>query len=464
MKYRIVFCCAFSLAIGAIHAQITIPPVLDDAIEKALEKSASLKNKTYEVQKLENERKNVRNKHLPNLSATALYTYLDNDLTIDVPTHTTPILGLNFFEGKQTFDNSANAFHAGLMATMPLFTGMQIPNGAKALEQKKLGTTYLLEAEKDQLIQDVLQSFDQIFLLDEAEKLIADSEIRLNKETERVEKAISLGLAIPYDRDKIKYASLELNSKKVEINGQRRVLYQKIHYLTDYTYDQIQAVQYELEPYLLFDEELTSEGKQELKALEAFKEALNYVLKKEKGTYWPTLGAFAGVSYTSLFDVKTTTTMELGPLSKDVKLKLNELTISPNWMVGLALKWDIFSGFERKHKVDEAKINIAQMENTIEDTKEKLDLLLQHNLSNYQVMLEKVAIAEQQEKVAMNNLHMAIKQYQEGLISISERLETENDTYKAALNKVNTLIDQRKVAVETLITTGTFDKFRSNHN
>jgi outer membrane protein TolC len=70
-----------------------------------------------------------------------------------------------------------------------------------------------------------------------------------------------------------------------------------------------------------------------------------------------------------------------------------------------------FAGFERKHKVHEAKINIEQIQNQIDDTKEKLQLLLDNNFVNYSVLNQKIEIAEQQEKAAANNLNMATKQY-----------------------------------------------------
>ena len=465
MKKHLLFQSVLVLfTVQTLKAQIPITKDLEKAIEKAWNKSSKLKNQHYELEKLENQRKGVLNKYLPHVSATVAYAYLDNDLTIDVPTKTTPILGIDFFEGETTFSNRAQVFHAGLNASMPLFTGMQIPNGAKAVEQKKQGTAYLLEVEKDQLIKEVINSFDQITLLNEAEKLIADSEKRLEKETIRVEKAISLGLAIPYDRDKIKYAALELHSKTIEIKGKRKLLYQKIQYLTDLSIEEIENTKYNLEPYLLSDSSLSIENKHELKALESFKSAQNYLLKKEKGSYLPTLGAFASVSHSNLFDFESNTTLGVGPINKDVSLKVNELTLSPNWMVGLALKWDVFSGFERKHKVEEAKINIAQMDNTIKDTREKLGLLLQQQYSNYEVATEKIAIAEQLQKVSENNLKMAIKQYQEGMISISERLEAENETFKANLNKVSSLIDQRLAAIETVITTGEINQYLTTND
>ncbi|HRM47299.1 MAG TPA: TolC family protein, partial [Flavobacterium sp.] len=94
--------------------------------------------------------------------------------------------------------------------------------------------------------------------------------------------------------------------------------------------------------------------------------------------------------------------------------------------------------------------------------KEKLQLLLENNYVNYSVLNQKIEIASQQEKVAQNNLNLAIKQYKEGLINISERLEAENDSYKASLNKINILIEQRLSAIETIIATGELTKYITN--
>ena len=89
-------------------------------------------------------------------------------------------------------------------------------------------------------------------------------------------------------------------------------------------------------------------------------------------------------------------------------------------------------------------------------------MLLENNYVNYSVLNQKIEIASQQEKVAQNNLNLAIKQYKEGLINISERLEAENDSYKASLNKINILIEQRLSAIETIIATGELTKYITN--
>nr|WP_315152981.1 TolC family protein [uncultured Flavobacterium sp.] len=453
MNKKIFFLVAFCFVITTTFSQIAVSSSLEEAINKALLKSSSLKNKELEIEKLTLQEKGIWNKYIPTVEATALYSYFDNKLTVDLPATQIPIVNYPIFDGKTSFKNYGNLFNGSVMAKTVLFSGFQIPNAAKAVKEKAIGTAFLKDSEKDGIIKDVITTFDQLSLLHSIEKLLNDSNSRLSIETKRVTKAVEQGLAIPYDRDKIKLASLELESKRIELNGKRQLIYKKLNYLTGYNTAEIDQVVYNLEPYILSNAKLTTENKQEIKALKSFKTAYEFLLKKEKGTYLPTLAAFGGVAYSSLFDARATTQVITG-INEALYLGLNELTISNNWIIGAGLKWEIFAGFEREHKIHEAKINIEQVQNQIDDTKEKLELLLENNYINYTVLNQKIAITSQQEKIATNNLNLAVKQYKEGLISISERLEAENDLFKNAVLKVNAIIEQRLSVIETIIATG----------
>lgn len=458
MNKKILFIITFCFSISNSFSQIVVSTSLEEAINKALTKSSSIKNKELEIEKLQLQEKGIWNKYIPRIEANAEYLYFDNKLSVNLPASSLiPIPGAPVFDGSTSFDNYGNIFNAGIIAKTILFTGFQIENGAKAIKEKTKGTEYLKESEKDGIIKEVINTFDQLSLLTAIEKLINDSSIRLDTETKRVTKAIEQGLAIPYDRDKIKLATLELESKKIELEGKRKLVYKKLTYLTGYNQTEIDQVNYSLVPYIITDQNLSTENKQEIKALESFKSAYEFLLKKEKGTYLPTLGAFGGVTYSSLFDARATTQVITG-INQALYLGLNDLTISNNWIVGAGLKWELFAGFEREHKIHESKINIEQVQNQIDDTKEKLGLLLENNYVNYTVLNQKLDITAQQDKVASNNLKLAVKQYKEGLITISERLEAENDSYKSAVAKVNTIIEQRLAAIETIIATGELSK------
>ncbi len=426
-------------------AQFVVSPSLKEAIDVALDYNSTIKNHDLELEKAELDRKTVLNKYLPTVSANATYAYLNNDLKLDIPTVLLPVSGTPLFEGSTDIHNEGNIFAAGINAKQVLFSGGQIMNGAKALGAKNEGTKFLSEIKKDEIVKDIVNSFDQLRLLDYASSFVKESEIRLNKEKQRVEQGIAQGLAVPYDRDKIELASLNLESKKAEIEGKRKLLYIKINTLTGYEDTQIDAVVYSLEP-IIITEMLDIQHRNELRALGAFSKALEYNLKKEKGSLLPTVGAFASYGYGSLFDANSTIPLPIS--GNQTKFELDQATLFPNLIVGAQMKWEIFGGMERKHKIESVKIDQQILANKKEDTERMINLQLRNNMVNYQVQLDQLAIADQKVKIAGNNLITAEKQYKLGLISVTERIVAETDIFEVSMNKVQTLINQRQAALD----------------
>src|SRR5690606_13616892 len=115
-------------------------------------------------------------------------------------------------------------------------------------------------------------------------------------------KAIDNGLAIPYDRDKLKLAMLELDEKKVEIQGNRNLLHSKLKQVTHLPIGELEKVGYELNIIAIDDLPHSVDERAELKALESSSKALEYVLKKEKGGNLPMAFAFGSANYINVFD------------------------------------------------------------------------------------------------------------------------------------------------------------------
>src|SRR5699024_1045857 len=157
------------------YAQLQLPKVLERPINLALEKDKEIANKNLELEKTILERKAVKSKHIPKLEATGAYAYLDSKITVDIPGLELPLIGYELFAEKTRINNQMNALHGGLMAKAVLFSGLQINSGAKALEQKAKGDGLLIETDKDNLIVDVITSFDKIKFIEASEELIDDS-------------------------------------------------------------------------------------------------------------------------------------------------------------------------------------------------------------------------------------------------------------------------------------------------
>ncbi|MGJ1445940.1 TolC family protein [Sphingobacterium spiritivorum] len=439
-------------ALSAAHAQQIVDEQLKDPIRSAIRTNRELAGKDMENQKTKIEGDMVGNKRLPSVSAAGFYSYFNSGGKLDLPTVPIGNTPLSLFEGAQDFRLQGQVGLVGVTATQVIFSGLQISNGQKALKEKLQAQNYLLEADKETIAKEIISTFDQLMLLKEVEKLIVDSEKRLNKEHLKVVKAIENGMAIPYDRDKIKLAMLELEAKKVELAGSKELLLQKLEQDTHIPADQLQHINYELKGIVINKEENSIENRYELKALDASQRAYEYVYKKEKGSGLPQVFAFGSASYSNVF--KSRLTLQDVSLLGDVHLRSDQLQLFPTFIVGVGAKWEIFKGGEHKNKLKQAKLDLDINQNKKDDISEKLELLLKKNKVEYNTANQKLKVNDQQVQVAKNNLNLSSKQYQEGLIDVTELLASENDYYKSSLGYYSQILQQRKSALEVLHTTG----------
>ena len=93
-------------------------------------------------------------------------------------------------------------------------------------------------------------------------------------------------------------------------------------------------------------------------------------------------------------------------------------------------------------------------DNKLADTKEKLSLLQRKTVVDYDLSMKKIQVNQQQVAIAKNNLHLAARQFEEGLTDVTERLEAENEYYKQTLNYYNQILNQRTAALELLKANG----------
>lgn len=435
-----------------IHAQSFIEGVLKEPIQKAIAESAEVRMQEMQSEGTRLDLEVVKGKRLPQLSLTGGYGFLYSQLSPQFPTQYLPISGTPFLEDPLVSNFQTQIFLSSLSARQIIFAGNQINSGIKALEEKQKAERFLAEAGREEIAKEVVTTFDQLMLLNEVDKLIEDSKKRLDTEHRKVLKAIENGLAIPYDRDKIKLAMLELEEKKLEAEGNRAVLLAKLEYLTRMTQKELQSISYELQVFLLDTISQNAENRLELKALKAGKKATEFNYKKEKGNYFPKVFAFGNLAYLNAFD--TSIKFRDVPVAGDLTLKAEHVRLEPAAAVGLGLQWDLFKGGENNKNVKKAEIELEISDIKLEDTREKFELLLVKNRSDVKTADQKVLVAGQRLRIAENNLQLVTKQYRAGLVGLTQRLESENELYKVNLNYYNQILDQRTAALELLLATG----------
>ncbi len=452
---RILFIPAFLLTSLQISAQTNVSDFAKSLTIDALNKSYELNNAHLESEKTAQDIKSAKATYIPKIDAIGAYAYINQDLTVDLPSIQTGISGLNLFEGSQPFGVKGQLGLAAVNAEMVLFSGMQAEYGSKALAEKKNAQEYLSKAKSAEIIQDILQTIDQIALLHQSKLLLDESQKRLDKENLRVIKAIKNGLAIPYDRKRIEVAIYRLEAKKQEYEGKKELLFSKLSMITGRSVDDLESQTKELSylnPWRFVSHDLSNEGssvntRPEMQALSSEIKAVDYQIKMEKAKALPQVIAMGSVGYTNLHNAEVSTPYHLPVSGREVNLEANKIEAFPNYIVGVGVKWNLFSGTKRTHEIKKLSLEKTIVENKRKDIKEKFDLLLQKSLTEFKSAEKQMQWKEKEKALSEDALNTAVKSYQEGLISITERIEAENSLQQSQMEYVQAVFEQRKAAL-----------------
>lgn len=455
---RILFLPALLLLSLPLSAQTNVSDLAKSLTNDALNKSYELSNSQLESEKIEQDIKSAKATYIPNVNAIGAYAYIDQDVTVDLPSIQTGISGLNLFEGSQSFSVKGQLGIAAVNAEMVLFSGMQAEYGSRALAEKKSAQEYLSKAKKHEIIQDILQTIDQIALLHQSKLLIDKSQKRLDKENLRVTRAIENGLAIPYDRKKIEVAIYRLEAKKQEYEGKSELLFSKLSMLTGRSVADLKNKTKELNelnPWRFVSHDLSSEASAvntlpEMQALSSGIRAVDYQIKMEKAKALPQVIAMGSVGYTNLHNSEISTPYRLPVADQELNLKTNKIEGFPNYIVGVGVRWNLFSGTKRTHALKKLSFEKAIAENKRKDINEKLNLLLQKARTEFKSAEKQMQLKEKEKSVSEDAMNTAIKGYQEGLISITERIEAENSLQQSQTEYVQAVFEQRRAALSYL--------------
>ena len=173
-----------------------------------------------------------------------------------------------------------------------------------------------------------------------------------------------------------------------------------------------------------------------------------------KNAFLPKIQAFANLSYFNLFDTSLDTSLETPITGQPINFDLNYFEGFPTYMVGVGFEWEFFNGLKNKNRTQKTSIEKDIAQNEKEDASEKLALFEKKAIIDFEVKNQQILLKEKEKEVAYNTLNLAIKSYQAGLISISERLEAETDYQGAVLEYYKMIALQRKAALELLISKG----------
>jgi len=492
MKTRILFLIltfALSTIICEVNAQtLLVSPELKELISLSVNKDRKVAEKNIDKQIAEVQQKAVRSAYIPKVTLGGKYSFVYSSVNSDMgeisgfesigklqefmKTPAFPVMfptlagltseitkleqlmaqqGLSIPSVSQNLDGKfyGNYFGLDATATMLLYSGGQVPNVSKALNEKIKAQEALSDKCKSDVISEVITYYDQLALLNQSKQVLDESANRLAAEKKYATLALKNGLATSFDTLKIAVADANLQAKISEYESKKTLLHQKLAQLTGKPAASFETTKPGLELLLNADTSSDISNRAELKALTAGAEAQKFMLKAEKSHYLPKVQALASVRYDNIFqaDAKFNS-----PIPMDIKV--NDIGLGPTYMVGVGFKWEIFDRSGGTAKVKQATLEVKKAENAREEAKELLQLNKTKVTTNYQSAISQVAFKDKQRQAARMALDLARKSYNEGIINITERLATETEMQNAELEYLQAVFAQRQAALECYKATG----------
>ena len=434
---------------------------LHNVILAALDYNKSLQNSVLEIEKNKEIKKGIHHTYIPTLEAGGSYAYTAGQLNlstqsfpVDVPGFSlppvipgfppieVPPLGLDVPPIDQNIDFNGNLWMGGLTAKWTLFTGLKAPYLSKAMKHKIKAQEQTYIQEEAELIAEVSHYYDKIALLEKTKLVLESQRIRLDKETQVAKKALELGLITRHEYQKIEIAQLALESKQLEYEGGKELLMLKLQQLTGISVASLSQIKVELYPRLKEYTEKTYLDRPELLALDEATLAIEYKYKSEISGYLPKIQAFATHQYAGL------TNGSIGNLG------FNEISAYPINAIGIGMKWELFDGLHTHNERQKVKIELEQTKNKKEEVKQLLALNYNNTVSQFKNLSAQTKLKEKQRQSAEKSLEISYKEYQNGLIQLSDFLEAQAHFTTMTLDYYQTVCDQRDSALELLKATG----------
>lgn len=422
-----------------------LDPALTSLIRKGLEKSHTVNVYDLDAEKAELDQKLARSVFIPKVTLNGSYTRLNDDITFDDDTQ-----GLLMATQKLLIKEAAGLpFNAPFPENIPLqqpsnlqdknilkssvdvdwvlFSGLQASNALKAARHKEASVSYAGMAEKDRIALKIIETYDQLALVNASEKVLSTTEDYLEKQEYFVSRAIENGLATPISRKKIELAKQQLAAKQLDFQHKRILLMELLHQLTGESMEELKLVQPQLNS-LVSTLPKESEKRNEVKALEEAEKATAHKAKMERNNFIPKLALKGHYEF----------------LEEDLSL------FDPKWYVGVGIRWNIFDGDQSRLKSLQSKLEGEKYRERIAEAEEMIALSQTKARLSYESAIQNTEIAKKEIELAEATYEMVDKQFRNDLASINEVLDALKDLEKAKFQLQQSSYEQRRAATALL--------------
>jgi outer membrane protein TolC len=429
-------------------------PSLSELIDSALLCDYTLKDQNLDIRNSELEKAQLRDAYLPKLQLTGAEAFSLTSISLKTNAIDIPQLNIHFDESRNRFTATSNLVRANAEGSMLIYSGGKIPMLKQAVDEKIKAQRSLTEKQRQDIISDVVSTYDLLALLKQVKLVLDESGKRLAENMKLSEKAFSYGLITKYERQKIEVAQAQLASRIKEYEGKRTVVLEKLFWLTHISIERLMLIDNTPAPLTNVTGNVPVTNRPEIKALDAAITAQGYKIRAEKTWFVPKVQAISSLSYTGSFFGHINSSKPVLPNGANLSSQNPALHIFPAFTVGVGFSWTLLDGRDGKREIEKAMIDLQKAQNNRSDALEKLALNLSKSKTEYTVALAQVTARTKQVETSKNALDQATREFKAGLIRSTQLIDAEEDLEEDSLGLLQAIYDQRRAAIELLKATG----------
>ena len=404
---------------------------LQEAIKQALQNKAEAKKAALQVKKAEYKIAEARAGALPQISATAGLTY-------------NPIIqeSLLEFGGERLIARMGQPWVSQAVVTLnQAIFDQRVFTGLKAAKSTR--EFYVLNAQlsNEQIIENVATAYYQVFVQEENLKTLNVSYANTEKVRNVIKSLVDNGLAKGIDLDRTNVQLTNISANRQQLVNAVELSKNSLKFYMGVPIDkpiELEAKSIEPRPELIAGN-VNLEERTEVKVLNKNRELLQYNLKATEAYLYPTVGLTANYGWAGMG--------KKFPLTNGLS---NNVLWSDYSAIGLNINIPIFTGGATRSKIQQAEIDIQDLDLDIENTQLSLSLEYKNAIENMENsiitidnMKGNVELAEKVQKDTQSN-------YQYGLATLTEVLDSENALTDAKQNYTTSLLDYKQAEIKLI--------------
>jgi outer membrane protein TolC len=435
-------------SVGVVFAQDQVHSMsIVDAVNFALSHSASVQNAILDENSANAQKKEILGTGLPQLSANGSFQYF-----YKIPTSVLPnFIGQSIAASVPGMDPGPDFIAVqfgvpyntsiGLSLSQLIFSGEYIVGVEAAKVYAELMSKNIQRTEIETK-EAVVKAYYSVLINRKRLNIVDANILRIEKLLTDTRALYQNGFAEKLDVDRLQVTLNNLKSQKTKTETLVGLSLDLLKFQMGMTVSNQLELTDSLETYSMkVNEDITYsyDSRIEYKMLATQQQLLNLNIKRNKAGYLPTLAGFA-----------TLNTQSFGSGNKFDNFDFDKQWY-PNGVLGLQLNWNVFDGFQRKYRIQQAdialkksKVDQKNLENAIDMQVNNSNLVYENALITLESQKENVQLAEQVVKTAEIKYHEGVGSSLEISDANTSLIESQINLLEAMYNMIIARIELQK--------------------